>query len=281
MYFGYFCREYLYNKVKEMTEIPKCPKCGVDEPMDSQTRYISDSKVFHGEIPFVMGTRMEMLIVGIDEAKAASIWSALHERVIFLDRMLNRFDPGSEVSLLNLKHKTDGPDMSDELEHLITLATDYNSRTLGLFDIHTQDGGLDFGGFAKGYFLRECKRLLRENGVECAFVDFGGSSILGIGHHPYGDCWKVGVVDPYTRSQVDEVCICNESMSTSGNSPAYEGHIRNPRTGDRCIDRKMVTIVADDPLDAEVLSTAFMVAQDEEIPIILNNFAGIRHYTKS
>ena len=47
------------------------------------------------------------------------------------------------------------------------------------------------------------------------------------------------------------------------------------------MDRKMVTIVADDPLDAEVLSTAFMVAQDEEIPIILNNFAGIRHYTKS
>ena len=249
--------------------------------MNPHYQYISDGQVFHVEIPLVMGTRMEMLIVGIEEAKASSVWSALHDRVIFLDRMLNRYDPKSEVSRLNLKDKADVPEMSNELRHLVDLAMNYNSRTHGLFDIHTQDGGLDFGGFAKGYFLRECKRLLRENGVECAFVDFGGSSILGIGHHPYGDCWKVGVVDPYTRSQVDEVCICNESMSTSGNSPAYEGHIRNPRTGDRCMDRKMVTIVADDPLDAEVLSTAFMVAQDEEIPIILNNFAGIRHYTKS
>lgn len=255
--------------------------------MNGKTQYIGDGQMFHGEIPFVMGTRMEMIVIGLEEEKAVSIWSSLYDRVTFLDRMLNRFDPKSEVSRLNQKCETAAREMqdllqecSDELRHLTELAMEYNACTLGLFDIRTPEGKLDFGGFAKGYFLRECDRMFRENGVECAFVDFGGSSILGTGHHPFGDCWKVGVVDPYSHCQVEDVCICDESMSTSGNSPVYEGHIRNPRTGEKCMDRKMVTIVAEDPLDAEVLSTVFMVAQDEEIPIILNNFAGIRHYKK-
>lgn len=251
------------------------------------TQYISDGQVFHGEIPYVMGTRMEMLILGSEEDEAFSIWSALYDRVTFLDRMLNRFDQKSEVSRLNQRYENAALGMqnllqecSDELRYLIDLAMEYNARTLGLFDIRTSDGKLDFGGFAKGYFLRECDRVLRENGVECAFVDFGGSSILGVGHHPFGDCWKVGVVNPYSHCQIEEIRICNESMSTSGNSPVYEGHIRNPMTGERCMEKKMVSIVAEDPLDAEVLSTVFMLAQDVEIPIILNNFAGIRHYKK-
>jgi thiamine biosynthesis lipoprotein len=114
--------------------------------------------------------------------------------------------------------------------------------------------------------------MLRSKGVSCAFVDFGSSSILGIGKHPYGDSWKVGVVDPYTRLQVREISLNDCSMSTSGNAPSYSGHIRNPRTGEPCGGRKLVTVLSDNPLDAEVLSTVLMIAGDKEREIIMANF---------
>ena len=114
--------------------------------------------------------------------------------------------------------------------------------------------------------------MLRAKDVSCAFVDFGSSSILGIGKHPYGDSWKVGVVDPYTKMQVREISLNDCSMSTSGNAPSYSGHIRDPRTGAACQGRKLVTVISDNPLDAEVLSTVLMIAGDEEREQILGNF---------
>ena len=61
-----------------------------------------------------------------------------------------------------------------------------------------EETSLDFGGFAKGYALKKIGVLLREAGVGSAFVDFGNSSILGIGRHPYGPCWRVSLPDPAT-----------------------------------------------------------------------------------
>ena len=235
--------------------------------------YISESQVFHGEIPFVMGTKMEVLLVGVTESKGLHIWDQIHELALSLDRILNRFDPESEVSRMNRSQAPLETVVSGEMEQIIRLARQYNEKTCGLFDICMSDGKLDFGGFGKGYFLKKCETMLRDAGIDCAFVDFGGSSILGIGRHPYGDCWKVGVVNPYTHSSIGEIALIDCSLSTSGNTPSYTGHIRNPKTGEICTSRKLTTVVSKNPLDAEVLSTVIMVASDEERKEIFNNFS--------
>ena len=72
--------------------------------------------------------------------------------------------------------------------------------------------------------------------------------------------------------QVREISLNDKSMSTSGNAPSYSGHIRDPRTGQSCQGRKLVTVLSDNPLDAEVLSTVLMIAEDEEREIIMTNF---------
>ena len=144
-------------------------------------------------------------------------------------------------------------------------ADEYKHRTGGLFDISKGDRELDFGGFAKGYLLKELKSVLPQGGIKSAFVDFGGSSILAAGRHPYGDCWKVGVRDPFSGGVVREIELKDQSMSTSGNSPGYSGHIINPATGMQVEGRKMVTVISEDPLEAEVLSTAAMVAGAEAL----------------
>ena len=240
----------------------------------SSFEYIEEGQLFHGYIPRVMGTRLEVLIVGMPKEKMVRLWEKLSGKALALEAMLNRFDPDSEVSVLNHSDNPLELEMSEDLSEMVHLADEYYDKTNGLFDIVDGEGKLDFGGFAKGYFLKKCEDMLRSKEVTCAFVDFGSSSILGIGRHPYGDSWKVGVVDPYTRMQVREISLNDSSMSTSGNAPSYSGHIRDPRTGEACQGRKLVTVLSDNPLDAEVLSTVLMIATDEEREIIMTNFPG-------
>ena len=187
--------------------------------MKGEVEYLSQERIFHGSIPHVMGTRLELLAVGVGQESMLKIWNCLYDMVFDLDRRLNRFDPSSEVSYLNIYDNPLEQDKSVVLEEVTSLAREYYGRTGGLFDVTDRDGKLDFGGFGKGYFLKLCEKILREGGVDCAFVDFGSSSILGIGHHPYGDSWKVGLVNPFTRLTVKEISLNDRSMSTSGNIP--------------------------------------------------------------
>ena len=240
--------------------------------MKSSFEYIEEDHIFHGYIPRVMGTRLEVLTVGVPKEKMERLWEKISGKALSLDAMLNRFDPASEVSVLNHSDNPLELEMSGDLSEMVHLADEYYDKTDGLFDIVDGEGKLDFGGFAKGYFLKKCEEMLRAQEVTCAFVDFGSSSILGIGKHPYGDSWKVGVVDPYTKMQLREISLNDASMSTSGNAPSYSGHIRDPRTGTPCQGRKLVTVLSDNPLDAEVLSTVLMIAGEEESEQILKNF---------
>ena len=118
----------------------------------------------------------------------------------------------------------------------------------------------------------ELKSKLVASGIQSTFVDFGDSSIMALGHHPYGDCWKVGVKDPFGGAVLGEIELRDQSMSTSGNTPIYSSHIINPKTGEANNSRAVVTVVSEDPLDAEVLSTVAVIASPEELEVVKKNF---------
>jgi len=251
--------------------------------------FYPERKLFHGFVPLVMGTKLELLLVGLGEPEALRLWENMCTEVVRLNALLDRFDPLSEVSRLNSAADYGQVSVRPELLDLIRLCEDYRTRTLGLFDITrgtcgeglqiTPDGSfslnggsLDFGGFAKGFFLRECAQMLREAGVGTAYVDFGGSSILALGHHPFGESWRVRVTHPFSGGILQDVDLVDQALSTSGNRPGYSGHVLDPRTGRPVEAHRVVTVVADDPLDAEVLSTAAMVADEKELDFLKNNF---------
>lgn len=254
----------------------------------NDSEYDAQGLVFHGSIPHVMGTRMELVAVGSDKETMDALWSWSCVEAETLDTVLNRFDPESEVSRLNLSASGPAHRAGALLSRMVSMALSYHDRTFGLFDIakggldeveidadgflHLHGHQLDFGGFAKGCLLRDLRERLVLAGVRSAFLDFGGSSIATIGSHPFGDCWRVGVRDPFTGAVVTEVELVGRSMSTSGNSPGHSSHIVNPFTGESVGGRRMVTVLSDDPLDAEVLSTALMVAGPEETELLRGNF---------
>ena len=243
--------------------------------------FIREGAVFHGCVPRVMGTRMELLTCGASEDTVRPVWDALVRTVMRLDGVFNRFDPGSELSRHNagrLAPEQRSPDFSEALE----LAENYRERTYGLFDVRVRarrdssGPDLDFGGFAKGYFVRKAEEMLRAAGIGRAFLDFGGSAILGIGSHPYGNSWRVSLTDPYTGGTVSELDLCDAALSTSGNTPRYFGHIVHPRTGEPVVRPLMTTALCADPLDAEVLSTAAMLAGRRQLKALRDAFPGAR-----
>lgn len=262
--------------------------------MTVQTEYDEGLGLFAGRIPLTMGTRMEFLCTDVPREQAERVWEEIARRTDDLSRMLNRFDPGSEVSRWNAG-RSEGK-MSKDLQAILEAAEVMRGRTGGLFDVcygwhgrmagsHSPAGRgtledlfhrkLDFGGIAKGWALREAGEFLEKEGIENAWLDFGGSSILARGRHPGGDCWKVSFPNPWagdprsrsvwTGDTLDVFSLRDSSLSTSGNRPGYSGHIVNPLTGAAEDSPKLVSVISPDPLEAEVLSTAAMIADEGQL----------------
>ncbi len=126
---------------------------------------------------------------------------------------------------------------------------------------------LDAGAFGKGLALRAARRVLEERGITNAIVDFGGQ-ILVLGPAPSVESWTISVAHPERRQEpvltvrlVDGQSAATTSISERGVDVAGHrvGHVLDPRTGRPVTGWGSVTVVAGDPLVADVLSTALFV----------------------
>ena len=127
------------------------------------------------------------------------------------------------------------------------------------------DAWIDAGGFGKGIALRLAADTLRERRVS-GVVDLGGQLVV------VGDAsQQIDIPNPGERTEsTQSVLVTNTSVATSGLSERAVvisqkrlGHILDPRTGQPAIDWGVVTVVAEDPLIADVLSTALFVLGPE------------------
>lgn len=131
---------------------------------------------------------------------------------------------------------------------------------------------VDLGAVAKGYAAAKAEEALREAGVTSALLDLG-RNITAIGPKTDGTAWRVGVADPENDSQY--LCILSLEDQTASTSGDYERyfeengvryhHIIDPETGYPADSGlKSVTVISDDHLLADALSTALFVAGPEE-----------------
>lgn len=246
--------------------------------------YYESSSMLHGSLKRIMGTRFDLLIIEKSNTEALDIWGRVVSELQRLDQIFNRFNSESETALINREAIHDYVQVRPEMWLILLDCRKYNTLTLGLFDVTLKDFSkvsldeerhavyflqpdisLDFGGYAKGYALDKIKHLLLESEVRHCFVNFGDSSILGIGRHPYGDAWKVNIENPFDREEIlAEITLKDEALSVSGNTVSYTGHIIRPDSGNPVTEHKVEWIISADPLEAEVLSTVFMIADNKE-----------------
>ena len=94
-----------------------------------------------------------------------------------------------------------------------------------------------------------------------------------MGKHPHGDSWKLVIQNPFDQNIIlNEEELSNKNISTSGNMLTHTMHIKNTRTGKFNNERKMVTVISDNAIEAEVISTSLMIAQPHEIDSIIQRF---------
>lgn len=257
----------------------------------SYSNYYVSSRLFHGSLSSIMGTQLDVLLMDRERDTLACVWEEIEAEVVRLDKMLNRFDPESDVSRINATAAFYPVAVQEELWNIMQACRRFYELTDGYFDVTLQDFSkilfseeeksifflseslsIDLGGFGKGYALKQIQKQLEEHAITRALINFGNSSVLAVGSHPQGDYWPVSIDDPYTGTRVDDLKLRDTSLSTSGNMPSHPQHILNPQTGIYVTDRKLVSVISQDPLIAEILTTALMVAGDDKEDEIAGRF---------
>lgn len=99
---------------------------------------------------------------------------------------------------------------------------------------------LDLGGIGKGYAADRIADYLKEQGLNSAMINLGGSSIIALGKKPNGTEWNIGLQDPDQSrgTQLGTIKISDEVIDASGVYERYfmqdnvrYHHILDPRTG--------------------------------------------------
>jgi len=250
----------------------------------SYTVYYSKHGFLHASVPLIMGTRFDALLFGSD-IETNSLWSNVENELFRIEKMLNRYDNKSELTQINHNAPLFPVELSDELWDIMIDCRKYYIQTNGWFDVsagnfnklnydeakHTltiehQGTNIDLGGYGKGYALKKIHNYLINIGIERSMINFGNSSIATIGTHPYGDSWNIDIEDPFSRGNIiTSFQLCNNSsLSVSGNTPANPFHITNTKTNTFVKGDKLVAVETLDPLDAEIVTTAWIASDSEQ-----------------
>ncbi len=131
---------------------------------------------------------------------------------------------------------------------------------------------IDLGGIAKGYIIDRAADLLKELGMEHGYVD-GGGDIRFIRPKADGSPWRIGITNPRGPGIIAAVTGTDNAILSSGDYDRYfitdDGvrvhHIIDPHTGYPSSLAQSVTVVAENAVVADILSTAFFMLPIEEV----------------
>jgi thiamine biosynthesis lipoprotein len=234
----------------------------------------------------VMGTVLEIDAMGpspvVTERAVAAAFAAVDD----VDRRLSNWRVDSELSLANAAGPGRPIAVSPATWRSLSRAFDVARETEGAFDptvgvatgartvgwenvlldsegctltFDVAGGAIDSGGFGKGEALDRAVVELRRRGVIAARLNFGGQiSIVG---DRFG---SISIAEPRAGSRRELCAFRVEDASVSTSSVSERpGHIIDPRTGRAPLFEGSVTVVADNGLRADALSTALFVLGPE------------------
>lgn len=141
--------------------------------------------------------------------------------------------------------------------------------------------GLSLNGIAQGYITDRVADLLRREGLSHVLVDMGETR--GLGSHPSGRPWRVGISAPDGSSEIiREIRMTDRAVATSaplGTKFEPSGkfhHLLNPRTGLCSSLYRSVTVTASSATLADAFSTAFTVMAWRDVHTLVSKMPDLR-----
>jgi len=247
-----------------------------------------------------MSTAFAVTAAGRSESGLRQAAAAAFNEIDRIERILSRFDPGSDVGRINRLRPGETLRIGIETVECLRTAEEICRDTDGAFDIRFRsplkfhweiapsDGGfeirimaiagpgeaplppavdIDLGGIGKGYALEKAAAVLAEWGVENALLDAGTSTVLGVGAGPGAGPkgWPVGAGGPWAGPGAPQSVLL-EDMALSGSGTEVKGaHIIDPRTGKPASGHIAAWGGHRSAAVADALSTAFMVLSTAEV----------------
>lgn len=143
---------------------------------------------------------------------------------------------------------------------------------------------LDLGGIAKGFASQEAMNILKQQGTPNAMIEFGGELVFGDAP-PHQRGWMVRVENDAKQPQK---WLKNCALSTSGDTEQFieidgkrYSHILDPRTGIGLTTRIGVSIIAQDSMIADGLSTLISVMGDAGLRLAREKFPRVKVFINS
>ena len=239
-----------------------------------------------------MFTRIDLIIIRNScDSELEKIARKIENEVLRIETFANKFNPESELSLINRLAGVQEVAISDEMMQILQECNNYHQKTLGYFDITAgsdtyilhekylldnekttvkfadSNVKLDLSGFIKGYALRKVIEILNNEEIADALINIGNSSVFAKGNHPFGDGWKIEVPDTQT-----ECVLHNECLTTSGNRSDTKWPVVVPDSGLPGTKSSAASVITTDGAEGEALSTAIYLAKENEVALILKKF---------
>jgi FAD:protein FMN transferase len=141
---------------------------------------------------------------------------------------------------------------------------------------------IDLGAIAKGYAVDCSVKKLRESGVKSCLINAGGQ-VYCLGNNS-GRPWRIAVRSPRGKGFSEYLELEDKTISTSGDYEQYftkdnvrYSHIINPRLFRPASSGVIaVTVIADNGLVADALSTAIFVLGKDKGEELASKFPGTR-----
>lgn len=191
---------------------------------------------------------------------------------------------GPLVSLWNIGRDAMVPPELTEIEPILPLI-DYTGLVLDQSN-HTarlarKGQTIDLGGIGKGFAADKFIEIMKRYEIASAYTNIGGN-VATIGAKPDGTPWRIGIQHPrLEKGLVGVLSVTNKSVVTSGDYQRYfidrlgkrYHHILDPRTGYPAESEVIsVTVVTDQSMEADALSTLLLIAGISKGRTILNFF---------
>ena len=139
---------------------------------------------------------------------------------------------------------------------------------------------ITLNGVAQGYAADRALLAVRRHGVEHALIDAGEFDTLG--RKQNDKPWVLGVQDPRDAERlVARLGMDGRALATSGDYESYftpdfvNHHIFDPKTGHSPLELASTSVLAPNALQADGLSTAFMVLGAERALALAATLPGV------
>jgi thiamine biosynthesis lipoprotein len=228
-----------------------------------------------------MTTEFEVIIAGQEFDYARQVAKAMFREIDYIERILSKYDPGSDVGQINLKAAGESVRVGIETLECLEIACRTYELSGGLFDptigtgyefldidhenftVGWKEGGkgeLNLGGIGKGYAIDHAARILEDWDVEEVVINGGTSTVLALGKE-----WELGVGGPWgEEAGITSIKLKDRALSGSG-TEVKGNHIKNPKTGRPARTHIAAWAVAPTAAESDALSTAFMMMDIEKI----------------